>query len=103
MRYNLHYETLIDRARNRTPKPDEYYETHHIIPRCVGGTDESNNLVQLTPEEHYTAHLLLIRIYPDSNGLVFAASMMTVDMNEKETINYTAGLDEKCKRLLSRE
>ena len=99
MRYNLHYETLIDRARNRTPKPDEYYETHHIIPRCVGGTDESNNLVQLTPEEHYTAHLLLIRIYPDSNGLVFAASMMTVDMNGKRNNKLYGWLRRKMQKV----
>lgn len=57
---------------------DEYTETHHIVPRCMGGTDEPTNLVELTPEEHFVAHQLLIRIYPDIDKLVFAAKMMTI-------------------------
>ena len=99
MKYDRHYETLISRARNRAPNPDEYYETHHVIPRCLGGTDESKNLVQLTPEEHYTAHLLLIRIYPDSDSLVFAASMMTVSMNGKRNNKLYGWLRRKMQKV----
>ena len=32
---------------------------HHIIPRHVGGTDDSTNLVELTIEEHAEAHKIL--------------------------------------------
>lgn len=32
---------------------------HHIIPKHMGGTDESSNLVELTVEEHAEAHRLL--------------------------------------------
>ena len=32
---------------------------HHVIPKHVGGTDESSNLVYLTVEEHAEAHRLL--------------------------------------------
>ena len=32
------------------------YHKHHIIPRHVGGTDDSSNLIQLTIEEHAEAH-----------------------------------------------
>ena len=32
---------------------------HHIIPKHAGGTDESNNLIELTVEEHAEAHRLL--------------------------------------------
>lgn len=38
-----------------------YTETHHILPRCLGGGDEENNLVLLTPLEHLVAHILLLR------------------------------------------
>ena len=76
MNYADHYNKLIDRARNR--KMNGYTEAHHIIPRCLGGTDDSDNIVRLTPEEHYVAHQLLVKIYPDNYSLVFAANKMTV-------------------------
>jgi hypothetical protein len=53
-----------------------YTEKHHIIPKCLGGSDEQSNLVNLTPEEHYIAHQLLVKIYPNSDSLVYAACMM---------------------------
>jgi len=48
MDYYKIYRCLIDRAQNRDI--EGYYETHHIIPRCLGGDDSKNNLVKLTPE-----------------------------------------------------
>lgn len=32
---------------------------HHIIPKHMGGTDDSSNLIELTVEEHALAHLRL--------------------------------------------
>ena len=32
---------------------------HHIIPKYMGGTDDSSNLIELTVEEHAEAHRLL--------------------------------------------
>lgn len=75
MNYKKHYEMLIERGKNRSI--DTYTETHHIIPKCMGGTNDINNLVKLTPEEHYVAHQLLVKIYPESIQLVGAAMMMT--------------------------
>lgn len=75
MNYELIYSSLITRAQGRALSC--YTESHHIIPRCMGGTDDSNNLVDLTPEEHYLAHQLLVKIYPNHPGLTFAAMTMT--------------------------
>lgn len=36
-------------------------ETHHILPKSMGGKDSPENLIDLTPREHYIAHLLLAR------------------------------------------
>ena len=74
MDYNKHYNNLISRAKSRVLLG--YTESHHIIPRCMGGTDEQSNLVRLTPEEHYVAHQLLVKIYPEDKKLVKAAMMM---------------------------
>lgn len=91
MNYKKHYDLLINRAINRTI--DGYTENHHIIPRCMGGIDEKSNLVKLTPEEHYVAHQLLVKIYPEVNGLVFAVLMMSGKNNHKFMIrnNKTFG------------
>jgi hypothetical protein len=74
MNYQKIYFNLIDRARNR--ELSEYKEIHHVVPRCLGGSDMADNLVSLTPEEHYVAHQLLTRIYPNEHKLVYAAIAM---------------------------
>ena len=43
--------------------PNGYVERHHILPRALGGTDDSSNLVALTAREHFLAHMLLAKIY----------------------------------------
>jgi hypothetical protein len=76
MNYTKHYTALIERAKIRTIST--YTEQHHVIPRCMGGTDDTSNLVALTPEEHYVAHQLLVKMHPGNSKLIFAANMMTV-------------------------
>lgn len=78
MNYSQIYHNLITRGQTRQVIEGAYMENHHIVPRCMGGTDDSSNLVRLTPEEHYLAHLLLMKIYPSNVRLVHAAFMMTV-------------------------
>ena len=73
--YTRHYNKLIERA----PKirPTNYFtEGHHVVPRCIGGTD-NDGIAYLTPEEHYIAHLLLVKIYPNEPKLVYAANAMS--------------------------
>jgi hypothetical protein len=77
MKYELIYERLVKRAQQR-PKLDGYKEVHHIVPRCMGGGDEENNLVELTAEEHYVAHQLLVKMHPDNSKLVYAIQAMTM-------------------------
>lgn len=74
MNYHKIYESLVERGRIR--KLECYTESHHIIPRCMGGSDDKENLVDLTPEEHYLAHQLLVKMHPNNHALVKAASMM---------------------------
>jgi len=62
-KYHHHYHALIENARDRILPSDTYKESHHIIPRSLGGSDDKNNLVDLTAREHYIAHLLLSKIH----------------------------------------
>ncbi len=97
MDYAAHYDRLISRAQDR--RLVCYTEIHHVVPRCMGGGDEAVNLVKLTPEEHYVAHQLLVKIYPTERKLVFAAWMMC---NGKQRSNKRyAWLKDRHRKVLS--
>lgn len=83
MNYQLHYNKLMIIAKNRVFTG--YSESHHIIPRCLGGSDDPSNLVNLTAREHFVAHQLLAKMHPDSDGLQYAAFMM---MRSRTGKNY---------------
>lgn len=71
---NRIYNNIIDRAKSRSLIG--YKERHHIIPRCIGGLDDDQNLVDLTAREHFICHLLLAKIY-NHHGLWSAAWLMS--------------------------
>lgn len=55
MNYALTYSKLIAKAKARVCV-DGYVERHHILPKALGGSDDSSNLVALTAREHFVAH-----------------------------------------------
>ena len=71
----MNYQRIYEQLTAKDMIAD-YTEKHHIIPRCMGGTNHKSNLVRLTPEAHYVAHQLLVKIYPLNEKLVFAANRM---------------------------
>jgi NUMOD3 motif len=74
MDYHTHYWTLIGRAQIR--KLDGYCERHHIVPKCMGGSNADSNIVELSPEEHYIAHQLLMKMFPSIVVLSKATAFM---------------------------
>ncbi|AFN37507.1 homing endonuclease [Vibrio phage TCU_VP02_YC] len=81
MNYLKIYEQLVDKRKNEIPCG--YSEVHHIIPRCMGGSDDESNLIRLTAREHFIAHVLLSKAYPDNIRLKHASMMMHVSHNDK--------------------
>lgn len=63
MNYRRVYAAFIRDRQEREPTITGYFEKHHIVPRCMGGGDESSNIVRLTPEDHFFAHLLLAKAH----------------------------------------
>lgn len=63
-KYTALYYKIIASAqeRNYTKVLHDGYQTHHIIPRCFGGTNDPTNLVVLTYKEHRVCHRLLINM-----------------------------------------
>jgi len=64
-KYIATYGNIILKARleNRTKSEENYYESHHITPRSLNGSNEPNNLVLLTAREHYLCHFLIYKYY----------------------------------------
>jgi hypothetical protein len=56
-------EAAIRAQRALQQNPDFYVETHHIIPRFEGGTDDPSNLVVLTYNDHTLAHYIRWLVY----------------------------------------
>lgn len=88
MDYQNIYNKIIDRAKNRPIIDNEYYEKHHIKPKCIGGGNEPDNLVLLFPNEHLICHLLLSKIYPKNIGLIRAVLYM-IGKGKNKNKNYS--------------
>lgn len=101
MDYQKIYDELVARCVPRgldKTKHEGYFEIHHIIPKCLGGSDEKSNLVMFTGREHFIAHLLLYKIHPNCAGLTYSAFMM--GYTNKNSKNYQT-LKEKVAHLNS--
>lgn len=75
MHFHKRYIKLVEYYQNNF---SEHGEWHHIIPKCIGGTNDSSNLVFLPYKAHFICHWLLTKIYPDNRKLKHAFSMMCV-------------------------
>jgi hypothetical protein len=89
MNYKNHYDKLIARAKDR--ELIGYSEKHHIIPKCIGGTNDNDNIIKLTAEEHYVAHQLLVKIYPDNVKLKYALHTMSIGPRGQRSNNKRFG------------
>lgn len=65
-KYSKWYFSIVEGAKHQDRKT-QYTEKHHIIPKSLGGTNKKENIVSLTPREHYICHLLLPRMINESS------------------------------------
>jgi hypothetical protein len=91
MDYKKIYNQICDRAKSelevriekrklwKLSKGSEgaYYESHHIVPKCLGGTGKTfqwnhENIALLTAREHFLCHWLLHEVYPENIKLTMA-------------------------------
>jgi hypothetical protein len=89
MNYQKIYNQIIERAKNRVL--EGYKEKHHIIPKCLGGSNEKENLVELTAREHFLCHMLLCEIYPNENKLKHALFLMSIGKQKAKVNHYAIG------------
>jgi hypothetical protein len=65
-KYTKWYFDLINQRKQKPLQGNIYTETHHILPRKLGGGDNFENLIKLTAREHFITHLLLTKM---TNGI----------------------------------
>lgn len=87
---------LIKQGRYNERKKGKYFEGHHILPKCKGGTGISSkglnnkNIVLLTAREHFLAHWLLWRIYKDRQMALAFHKMSSSNKNQNRIISSRA-------------
>jgi hypothetical protein len=88
-KYTEWYNLIIDNAKLqlRKKKNGTYYESHHIIPKSMGGVEE----VLLTAKEHYICHLLLCKMVTGKDKHKMINAMIKMAFNKsKGQERYTA-------------
>jgi hypothetical protein len=75
MNYQLIYYKLIKHRKDCLY--EGVGELHHIVPKCVGGDDSADNIVKLSLREHFFAHLLLAKIFPNNPKILTAIFYMS--------------------------
>ena len=80
MEYKRIYDELIHKAKERGVV-NGLSEIHHIIPRSEGGSNDEDNLVELTPKEHYVAHKLM---YMDNPNIMSRVATMWFMSNNRK-------------------
>lgn len=92
------HDQIIKRAQNRTL--EGYSELHHILPKCLGGTNDKTNLVRLTAKEHFIIHKILNILHPEVEGLRYAVWIF-VTFNDNRGIRIGSKEYERLRKLFA--
>lgn len=96
--YTKSYFDLIEYRKQNPLEKKRNVERHHIIPKSLGGSNEKDNLVYLTKEEHTEAHFYLVRMCKHENhheSMVRAAHFKINTSNEKQKRYIVDNLSEE--------
>jgi hypothetical protein len=103
-KYTKWYYSIIFSAKANHTK-DVYTERHHIIPRSLGGSDDDDNLVDLTAKQHFICHLLLTKMFEVGSfeyyKMIHAFCMMDWKCNNSNMLRYTGKVYEAQRREFS--
>ena len=89
------YEKFIQKYKNQTIPNGIYTETHHIVPKYMGGSNDLYNLIVLTYRQHILAHLLLYRKYRNIEDLTAYRLMKSLPEERKSIICKMIGARHK--------
>jgi len=86
---------------SRIKRRGDKLEKHRILPKCMGGTYSSENVVLTTRREHAILHLILHKAFPEDRKLAECASLMNGSKGSKfyKSLEYCQKCEEKSKRI----
>ena len=78
-KYSKLYYKITSNAKQRIT--EGYTELHHIIPQSMSGSNDKENLVELTAREHFICHWLLIKMTEgkDRSKMLYALNGMKAE------------------------
>jgi len=78
-KYSKTYFAITSNAKQRLT--EGYTELHHIVPQSMGGSNDKENLVELTAREHFICHWLLIKMTEgeDRSKMLYALNGMKAE------------------------
>jgi NUMOD3 motif len=86
-KYSKTYFAITSNAKQRIT--EGYTELHHIIPQSMGGSNDKENLVELTAREHFVCHWLLIKMTEgkDRSKMLYALNGMKAENRYQQRYN----------------
>lgn len=104
-KYTKYYFNIISQASSQKVNRStsyEYFETHHIIPKSLGGSNNSDNLVRLTAKEHLICHHLLSKMVENKYKIKMINALTAMAMNagthDNQRYRISARLYEELKK-----
>jgi hypothetical protein len=74
------YLDFIEECRNKNYSDKKILHSHHILPKFMNGNNSVDNLVILSTEDHYNAHMILARQYEKTDkrfiGNILSANLI---------------------------
>ena len=86
-KYSKTYFAITSNAKQRIT--EGYTELHHIVPQSMGGSNDKENLVELTAREHFICHWLLIKMTEgkDRSKMLYALNGMKAENRYQQRYN----------------
>jgi hypothetical protein len=83
-KYSKLYYKITSNAKQRIT--EGYTELHHIIPQSMGGSNDKENLVELTAREHFICHWLLVKMTEgdDRSKMLYALKGMKAENKHQQ-------------------
>ena len=89
-KYTLTYLKIIENRKTNPLPKDVYTEKHHIIPKCMGGNNDKENLIKISGREHFILHWLLTKMVDGHYRYKMLEAFSIFSNNKNRNIRFTS-------------
>jgi hypothetical protein len=87
------YFSIIEKSKDRMISG--YTERHHIIPKCLNGTNDHTNIVRLSAREHFVCHWLLTKMVTNKKEQYQLWNAFSCMLYRKNDVQYRYKISSK--------